>query len=55
MKNSELAMHKLELLEGKLTTLSVMLTRPVTTDQYREVISQCTDIVEDLKTMVERN
>jgi hypothetical protein len=31
MRNPELAMQKLEKLNGKLTTMKVMITRPTTT------------------------
>lgn len=55
MKNSELAIRKLELIEGKLTTMSVMLTRPSTTEEYQAILSQCGELVDDLKTMIERN
>ena len=39
MRNPEIAMNKLEKLEGKLKTMYVMLTRPNTTaDQYKQII-----------------
>jgi hypothetical protein len=39
MRNPEIAMNKLEKLEGKLKTMYVMLTRPGTTaDQYNKFL-----------------
>jgi len=55
MKNPELAIRKLEVMEGKLTTMSVMLTRPSSTEEYQAIILQCEELVDDLKTMIERN
>ena len=55
MRNPEIAMQKLEKLEGKLKTMYVMLTRPGTTaDHYKQVITESEDIISDLKTMVQR-
>lgn len=55
MRNPEIAMQKLEKLEGKLKTMHVMLTRPGTTaDHYKQVISESEDIIADLKTMIQR-
>jgi hypothetical protein len=39
MRNPEMAMQKLEKLNGKLTTMKVMITRPTTTtDQYKQFL-----------------
>ena len=55
MRNPEIAMNKLEKLEGKLKTMHVMLTRPnVTADQYKQIIADSEDIIADLKTMIQR-
>jgi hypothetical protein len=55
MRNPELAMQKLEKLNGKLTTMKVMITRPTTTtDQYHQLIADAEEIIEDLKIMVQR-
>jgi hypothetical protein len=55
MRNPDLAMQKLEKLNGKLTTMKVMITRPTTTtDQYHQLIAEADAIVEDLKMMVQR-
>jgi len=55
MRNPDLAMQKLEKLNGKLTTMKVMITRPTTTtDQYQHLITEAEEVVEDLKMMVQR-
>jgi len=55
MRNPEIAMQKLEKLEGKLKTMHVMLTRPGTSaDNYKHYINECEDIIGDLKTMIQR-
>jgi hypothetical protein len=55
MRNPEIAMQKLEKLEGKLKTMYVMLTRPGTTaDHYKQVITESEEIIADLKTMIQR-
>ena len=55
MRNPEIAMNKLEKLEGKLKTMYVMLTRPnTTTDQYKQLITEAEEVIADLKTMIQR-
>ncbi len=55
MRNPEIAMNKLEKLEGKLKTMYVMLTRPgATSDQYKQMIAESEEIIADLKTMIQR-
>ena len=55
MRNPDLAMQKLEKLNGRLTTMKVMITRPTTTtDQYQQLIAEAEEVVEDLKMMVQR-
>ena len=55
MRNPELAMQKLEKLEGKLTSMDVLITRPSTTkEQYQNIIKEAHDIISDLKMMVQR-
>jgi hypothetical protein len=55
MRNPEIAMQKLEKLEGKLKTMYVMLTRPNTTaDQYKQIIAESEEVIADLKTMIQR-
>lgn len=55
MRNSNLAMQKLEKLEGKLTSMDVLITRPTTTkEQYQNLIKEAHDIIGDLKMMVQR-
>ena len=55
MRNPEIAMNKLEKLEGKFKTMYVMLTRPGTTaDQYKQLLGESEEIIADLKTMIQR-
>ena len=55
MRNPDLAMQKLEKLEGKLTSMDVLITRPTTTkEQYQNIIREAHDIISDLKMMVQR-
>ena len=55
MRNPDIAMQKLEKLEGKLKTMYVMLTRPgVTADQYKQILAESEEIIADLKTMIQR-
>jgi hypothetical protein len=55
MRNPDLAVQKLEKLNGKLTTMKVMITRPTTTtDQYHQLIADAEEVIEDLKMMVQR-
>ena len=55
MRNPELAMQKLEKLEGKLTSMNVLITRSTTTkEQYQQLIADAQDIIGDLKVMVQR-
>jgi hypothetical protein len=56
MRNPDLAVQKLEKLEGKLTSMNVLITRPSTTkEQYQQLIAEAHDIIGDLKIMVQRN
>jgi hypothetical protein len=56
MRNPDLAVQKLEKLEGKLTSMNVLITRPSTTkEQYQQLIAEAHDIISDLKIMVQRN
>ena len=54
MINKDLAMTKLEKLDGKLKTMYVMLDRPISKDEYKQVIESAENIIEDLKTMIQR-
>jgi hypothetical protein len=48
-------MQKLEKLNGKLTTMKVMITRPTTTTaQYHQLIAEAEEVIEDIKMMVQR-
>ena len=55
MRNKDLAMIKLEKLEGKLKTMYVMIDRPVGTDVYKQLIVSAEVIINDLKTMIQRD
>ena len=56
MRNPEIATQKLEKLEGKLKNLQMLLTRPgVTADQFKHIIQESEEIVDDLKIMVLRD
>ena len=55
MINKDLAMIKLEKLEGKLKTMYVMIDRPVGTDVYKQLIESAEVIINDLKTMIQRD
>jgi hypothetical protein len=55
MRNPEIATQKLEKLEGKLKNLQMLLTRPNTTaEQFKYVLNESEEIVDDLKMMVQR-
>jgi len=55
MRNPDLAVQKLEKLEGKLTSMNVLITRSTTTkEQYQQLIADAQDIIGDLKIMVQR-
>ena len=54
MINKDLAMTKLEKLNGKLKTMYVMLDRHISKDEYKQVIESAENIIEDLKTMIQR-
>jgi hypothetical protein len=55
MRNPDLAVQKLEKLEGKLTSMNVLITRSTTTkEQYQQLIADAQDIIGDLKVMVQR-
>jgi len=55
MRNPDLATQKLEKLNGKLTTMKVMITRPTTTTaQYHQLIAEAEEVIEDIKMMVQR-
>ena len=56
MRNPEIATQKLEKLEGKLKNLQMLLTRPNTTsEQFKYVLNESEEIVDDLKIMVLRD
>jgi len=55
MRNKDLAMTKLEKLEGKLKTMYVMIDRPISIDEYKQLIESAEVIINDLKTMIQRD
>jgi len=55
MRNKDLAMTKLEKLEGKLKTMYVMIDRPISIDEYKQLIESAEMIINDLKTMIQRD
>lgn len=54
MRNRDLAMTKLEKLEGKLQSLYVMQDRPISKEDYNKILEDTKNIINDLKTMVQR-
>jgi hypothetical protein len=55
MKNVDLITTKIEKLEGKFKTMYVMLTRPdTTTEHFKEVLNQCEETLEQIKSMIQR-
>jgi len=54
MRNRDLAMTKLEKLEGKLQSLYVMQDRPISKEDYNKIFEDMKNIINDLKTMVQR-
>jgi len=55
MRNKDLAMIKLEKLEGKLKTLYVMQDRPINKEDYNKLFEDSANIIADLKTMLQRD
>jgi archaellum component FlaC len=55
MRNKELVNRKLEQIDGQLQTIKVMSTRSTTTVQdIHESISKCEDLINQVKSMVDR-
>jgi hypothetical protein len=55
MRNKELVNRKLEQIDGQLQTIKVMVTRSTTTVQdIHETIAKCEDLVNQVKSMVDR-
>jgi len=55
MRNKDLAMIKLEKLEGKLKNLYVMQDRPINKEDYNKLFEDSANIIADLKTMFQRD
>jgi len=55
MRNKDLAMIKLEKLEGKLKNLYVMQDRPINKEDYNKLFEDSANIIADLKTMLQRD
>jgi DNA-binding FrmR family transcriptional regulator len=55
MRNRDVALTKLDRIEGKLKTIDVMLSRPNTTgNDIREMLSNIQENVDDVRSMIER-
>jgi hypothetical protein len=54
MRNIDLAIIKLEKLEGKLQNLYVMQDRPISKEDYNKILEDAKNIISDLKTMIQR-
>ena len=55
MRTPEIAISKIEKIEGKLKTMSVLLTRQSTAQQFQEQITSAEELLQDVKDMVQRN
>jgi hypothetical protein len=55
MRTPEVAILKIEKIEGKLKTMSVLLTRQSTAQQFQEQIASAEDLLQDVKDMIQRN
>jgi hypothetical protein len=55
MRNLDLAMIKLEKLEGKLKNLYVMQDRPISKEEYNKLFEDSANIIADLKSMLQRD
>ncbi len=55
MRTPEVAISKIEKIEGKLKTMSVLLTRQSTAQQFQEQITSAEELLQDVKDMVQRN
>ena len=45
---------KIEKIEGKLKTMSVLLTRQSTAQQFQEQIASAEELLQDVKDMIQR-
>jgi hypothetical protein len=50
----DILIDKMEKLEAKLKTLEFLVTRSAPLSEYMTTLSQTTDLVEDLKSIIER-
>jgi hypothetical protein len=55
MRTPEVAISKIEKIEGKLKNMSVLLTRQSTAQQFQEQITSAEDLLQDIKDMIQRN
>ena len=55
MRTPEVAISKIEKIEGKLKTMSVLLTRQSTAQQFQEQIASAEDLLQDVKDMIQKN
>ena len=55
MRTPDVAISKIEKIEGKLKTMSVLLTRQSTAQQFQEQITSAEEILQDVKDMIQRD
>jgi hypothetical protein len=54
MRTPEVAIAKIEKIEGKLKNMSVLLTRQSTAQQFQEQIASAEEALQDVKDMIQR-
>jgi len=54
MKNQELIDKRFSQIEGKLKTLKLLISHQTTVDEFRKEIEATEEIVNDLKSLIER-
>lgn len=54
MRTPEVAIAKIEKIEGKLKNMSVLLTRQSTAQQFQEQIVSAEEALQDVKDMIQR-
>lgn len=54
MRTPEVAISKIEKIEGKLKAMGVLLSRQSTAEQFKEQIKSTEEILQDIKDMIQR-
>jgi hypothetical protein len=54
MRTPEVAILKIEKIEGKLKAMGVLLSRQSTAEQFKEQIKSTEEILQDIKDMIQR-